>query len=154
MQSEFNVVTLYGKIRIAPKDVGTNFKFNYIMKADLIKNWLSSEGYRYETDADGDIHFKYQGKNMYFITDERDELYFRLMMPYVYEVENNREKVLEACNTICRELKVVKAFLVGDGMFLCIEMFVDSSPEVEDFLQRCCDILLAAYHKGAEEILG
>ena len=29
------------------------------MKAELAKAWLSSQGYRYDVDSDGDIHFKY-----------------------------------------------------------------------------------------------
>jgi hypothetical protein len=122
------------------------------MRVDLIKEWLSSEGYRYEIDDDGDVHFKFQGKNMYFIADSDDEMYFRLLMPNVYDVENNRVKVLEACNTITSEYKVVKAFLVKDSLFLSIEMFVDSTPEVGDFFERCCNILLAAYQRGAQEI--
>ena len=124
------------------------------MKADLIKEWLSSEGFRYDVDNDGDIHFKYQGKNMFFTADSDDEMYFRLMMPHIYQVQGDRVKVLEACNTICREYKVVKAFLVENSLFLAIEIFVDSTPEVGDFFERCCDILLAAYHRGAQEILG
>ena len=86
------------------------------MRIDLVKEWLSSEGYRYDVDNDGDIHFKFEGKNMYFIADEDDEMYFRLLMPNVYDVENNRVKVLEACNTITSEYKVVKAFLVKDSL--------------------------------------
>ena len=27
---------------------------------DLVKNWLSTEGYRYDVDSDGDVHFKYE----------------------------------------------------------------------------------------------
>jgi hypothetical protein len=122
------------------------------MRIDLVKEWLSSEGYRYDVDNDGDIHFKFEGKNMYFIADEDDEMYFRLLMPNVYDVENNRVKVLEACNTITSEYKVVKAFLVKDSLFLSIEMFVDSTPEVGDFFERCCNILLSAYKRGAQEI--
>lgn len=124
------------------------------MKADFVKGWLSSEGYKYDIDSEGDVHFKYQGKNIWFIEDVDDDMYFRLMMPNIYKVTNDRIKVLEACNTITCELKVVKAFLNGDNLHLCIEMFVDSTPNIEDFLERCCDILLAAYRRGAQEILG
>ena len=28
---------------------------------DLVKNWLSTEGYKYDVDNDGDIYFKYDG---------------------------------------------------------------------------------------------
>ena len=64
----------------------------------------------------------------------------------------NRVKVLEVCNMITRDLKVVKAYLVKDRLWLSIEMFIDSTPEIDDFFDRCCQILIAAYEKTAKEI--
>ena len=75
-------------------------------------------------------------------------------MPNIYELEDNRVKVLEACNTITRDYKVVKAYLVKDRLWLSIEMFVDSTPEVGDFFERCCRILISAYEDTAKEIFG
>ncbi len=121
------------------------------MKADLITAWLFNEGYKHEIDSDGDVHFKYNGKHIYFTPDD-DETYFRLIMPNIYELENNRVKVLEACNTITRTYKVVKAYLVNEKLWLSIEMFVDSTPEVGDFFERCCNILIHAYEDTAKEI--
>ena len=121
------------------------------MKADLINAWLYNEGYKHETDEDGDVHFRYNGRHLYFTPDD-DETYFRLIMPNIYEVEDNRVKVLEACNTITRDYKVVKAYLVKDRLWLSIEMFVDSTPEVGDFFERCCRILTSAYEDTAKEI--
>lgn len=123
------------------------------MKSDLVKEWLSSEGYKYDINSDGDIHFKYQGKNLFFTADDNDDLYFRLIMPNIYDEEGNHTKVLEACNTISREIKVVKAFEVEGHMWLAIEIFIDSTPEIGDFFERCCDILIAAFHHAAKEIL-
>lgn len=122
------------------------------MKADLAKEWLSSEGYKYDADHDGDIHFKYQGHHLFFTTDD-DDSFLRIIMPNIYEEEGNHIKVLEACNTITRDIKVVKAFVVDGHMWLSIEMFIDSTPELSDFCERCCDILVAAFHQAAKEIL-
>ena len=123
------------------------------MKADLINAWLYNEGYKHENDSDGDVHFRYNGKHIYFTPDD-DDTYFRLIMPNIYELEDNRVKVLEACNTITRDYKVVKAYLVKDRLWLSIEMFVDSTPEVGDFFERCCRILISAYEDTAKEIFG
>ena len=62
---------------------------------------------------------------MLFIADERDLLFFRIIMPGIYDIENNREKVLEICNEITCGIKVVKAFVVRDEVWLSIEMFID-----------------------------
>ena len=110
-----------------------------------------------EIDASFDLpytrlpHPRYNGKHIYFTPDE-DDTYFRLIMPNIYELEDNRVKVLEACNTITRDYKVVKAYLVKDRLWLSIEMFVDSTPEVGDFFERCCRILISAYEDTAKEI--
>jgi len=121
------------------------------MKADLVTAWLYNEGYKHEIDQDGDVHFRYQGKHIYFTPDE-DATYFRLIMPNVYQLENNRVKVLEACNTITRQYKVLKAYLVEDRLWLSIEMFVDSTPEIGDFIERCCNILISGFDDTAREI--
>lgn len=123
------------------------------MKAELAKAWLSSQGYRYDVDSDGDIHFKYQGKNMYCRVDDKDELFFNLIMPNIYTVEGNRARVVEACNAIARDIKVVKAFLIDDHLWLAIEMFIDTTPELGDFFERCCNLLVAAFDRAAKEIL-
>ena len=121
---------------------------------DLVKEYLASEGYRYDIDSDGDLHFKIEGVNLYCTNNGNDEQFFRIIMPGIYEVENNRVKVLEACNKISRDYKVLKAFLVEDRLWLTVEMFMDSTPEVGDFIQRISSILINARKDIAQEILG
>ena len=121
---------------------------------ELVKEYLSSEGYRYNVDDDGDIHFKYQGTNLFITNSGEDEQFFRIIMPNIYVVENNRMKVLEAANMITRDMKVVKAFLVEDHLWLSIELFIDSTPEFGDFFVRRIENLVAARHKIAQEIFG
>ena len=119
----------------------------------LVENWLASEGYKHEIDSDGDVKFRYEGHTFWFCPG-KDETFFRIIMPNIYTVEGNREKVLEAANKVTRDVKVLKAFLVEDNLWLAIEMFIDSSPEVEDFMERCLDILVEGFKMSAREILG
>ena len=121
---------------------------------ELVKQFLSNEGYKYDIDGDGDIHFKYEGINLYFTVDNNDQKYFRLIMPNIYQLEGNRTKVLEAINTVARDLKVIKAFLIEDRLWLAVELFIDSTPELEDFFPRCMGLLKAGREKIAEEIFG
>jgi len=60
----------------------------------------------------------------------------------------------QACNTICRKYKVAKAYIVNDRLWLAIEIFVDSTPEISDFFERACRILLSAYDDAQKEIVG
>jgi hypothetical protein len=121
---------------------------------ELVKQFLSNEGYKFDVDSDGDIHFKYEGINLYFTVDNNDQKYFRLIMPNIYQLEGNRTKVLEAINTVARDLKVIKAYLIEDRLWLAVELFIDSTPELEDFFPRCMGLLKAGREKIAEEIFG
>lgn len=121
---------------------------------ELVKQFLSNEGYKFDVDSDGDIHFKYEGINLYFTVDNNDQRYFRLIMPNIYQLEGNRTKVLEAINTVARDLKVIKAYLIEDRLWLAVELFIDSTPELEDFFPRCMGLLKAGREKIAEEIFG
>ena len=115
---------------------------------ELVKTWLSNEGFRYEIDEDGDLKFRYQGANLWVMQDPNDALFLRIAMPYIYEVDNDRAKVLEAINGVNAEMKVVKGFVLENGgVWLSKEMYIDSSPDIEDFLERCLDILLAGQRR-------
>ena len=121
---------------------------------DLVKNWLSTEGYKYDVDSDGDVHFKYEGVNLYFTVDDKDQSFFRIIMPAIYKVDGDRTRVLEAASTVSRDLKVLKAFLVDEYLWLTIEMFLDTSPEIEDFFPRCLSLMKAGREMIAKEIFG
>ena len=75
-------------------------------------------------------------------------------MPNIYDVDGDREKVLEAINTICRDIKAIKAFLLNDKLWLSLEMFIDTTPDIDDFIERCLDILVTGRRRIAQEILG
>lgn len=121
--------------------------------SNLVENWLKGQGFRCNRDDDNDLCFRYEGVNMICSDDERDDQYLRVFIPGIYKVDGDRVKVLEAISTICREIKCIKAFLVDDYLWLTIEQFIDSTPDIEDFIERCLDILIAARRKAAEEIL-
>ena len=120
---------------------------------ELVKEWLSKEGYKAIPDDEGGVIFKYQGCNMWAMNDERDPLFLRISMPNIYEVEDNRLQVFEAINSVNDNIKSVKAYIAGNNhVWMTIEMYLDSSPELDDFLERCLDIILAAGHKFVEEL--
>lgn len=120
--------------------------------AELAKNWLQEQGFKCNLDQDGDAIFKYEGANMYVSVDKDDPLFLKIVMPSIYEVENNYSQVLEAVNKVCTRIKVIKALLVQNRVHLVIEMFVDTTPEVDDFFERCCDILIAGRRAFAEAL--
>lgn len=121
--------------------------------SDLVENWLKEQGFKNERDDDGDLRFKYQGVNLFCCKDDNDQQFLRIIMPGIYQIDGDRTKVLEAINTICSDLKAIKAFIVQDHLWLAIEMFIDSTPDIDDFIERCLDILIAGRQRIAQEIL-
>ena len=121
---------------------------------DLVENWLKSQGFRSERDSDGYLRFRYEGVNLFCGKDDNDKQFLRIIMPGIYKVDGDRTRVLEAVNTISRDIKAIKAFLVEDYLWLAIEMFIDSTPDIDDFIERCLDILVAGRLRIAKEILG
>ena len=122
--------------------------------SDLVENWLKDQGFRSERDSDGDLRFRYEGVNLFCCKDDNDKQFLRIIMPGIYKVDGDRTRVLEAINTISRDIKAIKAFLVEDHLWLAIEMFIDSTPDIDDFIERCLDILVAGRLRIAKEILG
>lgn len=119
----------------------------------LVENWLRAQGFRSSVDSDGDLSFRYEGVPMFCSNDDNDPLFLRIFMPGIYTVKGDREKVLEAISTINREIKAVKAFLVEDRLWISLEMYVDSTPDIDDFIERCLDILVASVKRIGAEIL-
>lgn len=119
---------------------------------DLVKEYLSSEGIRYEIDAKGNLWFKYEGFGFVLRNDESDSSYIHLVMPFVYQVKDDCEKVLEAANAVSRDTKAVKTVLAQDRLFLSVEMLVGNHPRVGDFFIRCVDALCEGYVRFYREI--
>lgn len=120
---------------------------------DLVENWLKDQGFRSDRDENGNLHFRYEGVSMVCRKDP-DERYLQILIPGIYQLEDNREKVLEAISTICRDIKMIKAFLVEDYLWLSVEMYIDSTPDIDDFIERCLDIMITGRKRIAEEIFG
>ena len=91
-----------------------------------------------------DIHFQYQGFGYFFDIDKQDPNFFRLVMPAIYEINNDRIKVLETLVNLTGKKKGLKAFLVGDLVWLSIEMFIDPNSNIDafsEYTKRSLDIL-------------
>ena len=89
--------------------------------ADIKKEltaYLEAQGLQPQVEDFG-IHFRYQMLNFWFLTDEKDQQYLRLVMPGVMDVdENNRTDVWIAC-----------------------EQLLDQDPKLENLIPRSLGIL-------------
>ena len=67
-------------------------------------------------------------------------------MPGIHDVQpGEKMKVLEIANAITRDIKCIKCYVQdGGSVWLSTEIFIDSTPEVDDFMER----LLMILHEG------
>lgn len=113
---------------------------------EMVLDFLRQQGFCPEVDEDnGNILFKYQMAGFLYMNNSDDQEFFQLIMPNICSVtEDNREMILEAANSINGGIKVVKACVLEDSVWLLFENFLDSSPDVSDILPRALNALQGA----------
>ena len=112
---------------------------------EIFKEWLRNNGYLFSVEPFG-IAFKHQGGNFIIGNNSGDNLYLQILMPGIYTLNDLSEKqhVLEVCNELNREIKCLKAFFFDENnIWLATEMFIDHTPELDDFMERLLGILHA-----------
>ena len=84
-------------------------------------------------------------RNFFIEYDQEDEQYLRVIMPGIYEVdENNLVDVLTAANVVDRDRKVVKCFVLDEDVHVATELLIDATPNLEDIVPRALGMLLGA----------
>lgn len=119
---------------------------------EIFQEWLRNNGYRFEVEPFG-LAFKHQGGHFIISDNSDDELYLQILMPGVYTLSDSSKKqhALEACNELTKSKKCLKAFFIDeDTIWLSTEIFIDRTPELDDFMERLLDIL----HQGRMELRG
>ena len=115
---------------------------------DLLLEHLQNEGYRPKEES-FDLVFKVEGLNFLYFRDEKDDQYFRLCLPGIFDVNNDNEyAVLKAMNGANASMKVVKLYIVGDeeedrDVWVAFEILLDNTPDIGDFMDRAIGLLRA-----------
>ena len=120
---------------------------------EMVLDFLRKEGFCPDVQDNGDVVFKYQMSLFLYVNNSEDEEFFQLVMPAICDVtEDNREIMLEAVNKLNFNMKVVKATIYNDEVWLFFENILDNSPEVGDIIRRALSTLQGARHKFHEII--
>ena len=109
-----------------------------------IFDYLKAEGLQPEETRFG-IYFKYQMLSFLIFHEEDDSQFFRMALPGVCDVdEKNRADVLEATNAVNLQMKVAKAFIPDDDVWITTEQLLDADPKYDDIIPRSLQILVQA----------
>lgn len=121
--------------------------------SEMVLNFLREQGFLPEVDESNNIEFKFQMSNYVYIENDDDPDFFQLLLPNIYDVtEDNRDIVLETINKVNQSMKVAKACVVNDGVWLFFETILDSTPDVSDIIPRALRILQSTQQEFYEQI--
>ena len=118
----------------------------------LVSKYLKSQGIGSKKNDLG-LNFSYDGWNFLLWNDADDPLFFRLILPGVFDVtDDNFAEAIMACNNVNWNYKEVKAVLYefedehdsGASVWMCFEQVLDSNPQVEELVPRAIHSLIAA----------
>lgn len=114
--------------------------------ARLAYDELAYQGYRPYVDEDGDVSFKAEGYYFY-VQNSTDDTYLRIIMPEIKTIDTDdiveTYCALSACNEICRDKKLVKAYLNNnDSISLSVATYIDETPQLSDYIETALDFLI------------
>ena len=123
--------------------------------SEKVFQYLKEEGLVPQFDSKGNINYKYQMKNFYYINNDDDPNFINLTLPKIYEVnDDNRYAVFEALNEVNETTKVVKVTISSDSVWCATEIMLDSTPELGDLFPRLMNILITSQQKFYKFIEG
>ena len=126
----------------------------------LVSKYLKTQGVVPKKNDLG-LNFTYEGWNFLLWNDADDPLFFRLILPGVFDVtDDNFAESIMACNNVNWKYKVVKAVLYefedehdkGASVWMCYEQVLDATPRVEELMPRAVHSLIAAAEAFTKEM--
>ena len=126
----------------------------------LVSKYLKSVGVAAKRNELG-LNFTYEGWNFLLWNDADDPMFFRLILPGVFDVtDDNFARAIMACNNVNWRYKVVKAVLYefedehdkGTSVWMCFEQVLDSTPQIEELLPHAVHSLIAAAEAFSKEM--
>ncbi|HSH74188.1 MAG TPA: hypothetical protein VLA09_00675 [Longimicrobiales bacterium] len=125
--------------------------------AEFYAGFLRREGYVPQSDGDGSVVFKREGRSYVVNADAKDPMYFQMIRPNIWHIEDETERreAIEACNLATQATKVVKVFATAEGwVHLSVELFCESPEEVCKIIPRCFSAMDVAAARFVQELQG
>lgn len=125
-------------------------KMNYLCQknrqANMLnqfKQYLANKGITPSTtDIEEQIMFLHDNLYYLFIFDKSDPNYFRLILPNIFKIEDNKSTYENLVNDLNQKIKVAKTFITEENMiWTSAEQFVYSNEGVDFLFERCVVLL-------------
>ncbi len=121
------------------------------------KQFLSSRDVKPSAEStDEYIQFKYNDLYYVFVYDNSSPNYFRLILPRIYQIEDNELVVYRAINTLNRQYKAAKTVVEKENdvelVWVCFEQFAYSMNDISELFATGMSILRAVFDDFQTEI--
>lgn len=109
----------------------------------LYMDFLEDKGIPGRVDSDGDVQFEYNDRTYFIEVNENDNEFFRVVLFNIWPVESSSEavEVAFACNEVNRQMKVAKAYITNDNVWMACELFVGNPADFEEVFERCLEVI-------------
>ena len=106
------------------------------------KQYLETKGIKPTTEIEGQITFQFDGLYYLFVYEKSDPNYFRLILPNVFKVEDNRDKYDVLVNEINQRFKVAKTYITSEDMiWIAVDQFIYSREGIDLMFEQCIALL-------------
>jgi len=120
-------------------------KYSYLCKRKYtfqmltqFKQYLTTKGITPETEVEEQITFLYDRLYYLFVYEKSDPYYFRIILPNIYKIEDEKSKYDSLVNDLNQRYKVAKATISNEGMvWVSTEQFVYSREGIDLLFERC-----------------
>jgi hypothetical protein len=115
-------------------------------KSERYLTYLRDEGYVPRLDDDGDVVFKYEGRGFALYGDEHDAALFRLVHPFIWQVQSEEEQDLarDVMNDLNTRFHVVKFYQARGHIWASVELFLDRDDAFATVFPRVLRLLTQA----------
>ncbi len=123
---------------------------------EIVFDHLKAMGFEpIELDDVGYV-FKYEDTDFLYMTDDDDEQFLRIVIPFLFEVtDENRAAVLEAMHDTVSLLKYAKMYIMdGTNVWAVYEHRLSAADDLSDLLEHIIRVLEAAAHVFHKKING
>jgi hypothetical protein len=109
----------------------------------MYMSFLEKQGIEGTIDSDGDVQFTYEELVYFFGVDADDPEFFRLVLPNIWPIENEMERlqVLKAMDIANARIKVAKIYMVEDNIWVGVEILQRKVGDFEAYFDRSLELI-------------
>lgn len=117
-------------------------------------DFLASKGASSINFRDERVTFTLNGLNYLFVYDNSDKYYFRLILPNIYTITDDKPRCVDIINNLNKDFKVAKTFVIDNRIWVSVEQFAYSNENISFLFERCISLLESVIRQFRDNLKG